>query len=683
MAVLGSGKAVAGAFPPSGTAGTEVHLSAAYVPVVFDFASVLIQSLAFLGIFYHSSPLDDPCLAQLLFLLFPAFFPQTNVSFFGSCKDTVYSKCPGVAENLSEVVVEENGTVVVENNMMTEIVGDILTSRRERTRSPRGRFFKRGTGVPGEVFYKVEIPGGAKYKADIVLDSIKRGTGVPFTAINLSAEDNGSVVFYVNNRTIQMGIADQDRRIDLGDGRPLKINTMRSMPPPLKLEPEVKQKIAEVMSQRYTVSTKALDLSDFRNDTKLKEAGIFAALSRANVMETVMQVIKEHIPDVEAINLSKNMLQTLEPMKTLKSTCKKLRVLYLSDNKIHNWEDLNPLLNFPLYELKLDNNPVIYKTRVEEDQIRPLKFNGKPLSAPIGFDRGDDEEEEETLPTSRPSFFCTKEGQEIAVRFLDQFYAVYDSDDRTGLLAAYSDNAVFSMSCSWNPVSNYEYRTYRMAAYIEKSRNLRRVADDRRRTDLLTVGKLPIVSFLTQLPPTRHVPASFIVDVPFVLPSFMMIHVRGVFNDVNSKKDANPGIATGSALRSFLRTICLIPFGEGFLICNDQLYITIATSAQVQANASTVTHAPSVNMGGGEAMLTPLSTSPAVGPATLTPIGTPDEANKRELCRLLQERTGMKDAWVLQCLEETKWNLEQATTSFQLNKARIPPSAYISGVPPP
>lgn len=51
-------------------------------------------------------------------------------------------------------------------------------------------------------------------------------------------------------------------------------------------------------------------------------------------MLEVISIIAENIPDLEALNLNNNKLYSLEHMKTLGSTLKNLKILYMGDNKV-------------------------------------------------------------------------------------------------------------------------------------------------------------------------------------------------------------------------------------------------------------------------------------------------------------------------------------------------------------
>lgn len=71
--------------------------------------------------------------------------------------------------------------------------------------------------------------------------------------------------------------------------------------------------------------------------------------------------------------------------------------------------------------------------------------DGVELPRPILFDVAD---EGVKLPPSRPIFIADPKAQEIANQFLQQYFAIFDSDNRQPLLDAYHEHACFSMTVS-------------------------------------------------------------------------------------------------------------------------------------------------------------------------------------------------------------------------------------------
>lgn len=78
--------------------------------------------------------------------------------------------------------------------------------------------------------------------------------------------------------------------------------------------------------------------------------------------------------------------------------------------------------------------------------------DGVDLPPQIGFDI----EEEDSLPTPKASFMSDQNGADIVRQFLEQYYIIYDSDSRQPLLAAYHEQATFSMTCTYSTNPAYK-----------------------------------------------------------------------------------------------------------------------------------------------------------------------------------------------------------------------------------
>lgn len=70
--------------------------------------------------------------------------------------------------------------------------------------------------------------------------------------------------------------------------------------------------------------------------------------------------------------------------------------------------------------------------------------DGVDLPPPVSFDN---EESQARLPQSHGSFLCSADGRAFTRQFLEQYYAMYDSQiGREAVAEAYADNAQFSMT---------------------------------------------------------------------------------------------------------------------------------------------------------------------------------------------------------------------------------------------
>jgi len=63
-------------------------------------------------------------------------------------------------------------------------------------------------------------------------------------------------------------------------------------------------------------------------------ADYFCALFRPVMLMAVLDIVAEHIPGLEALNLEGNKLQNVERLSILSKKFSKLKILYISDNKV-------------------------------------------------------------------------------------------------------------------------------------------------------------------------------------------------------------------------------------------------------------------------------------------------------------------------------------------------------------
>lgn len=76
------------------------------------------------------------------------------------------------------------------------------------------------------------------------------------------------------------------------------------------------------------------------------------------------------------------------------------------------------------------------------------------LPKPILFDVVD---EGNKIPPSQRMFVANAKAQEVASRFLQQYFLIFDSENRQPLLDAYVEHACFSMTVSYPPHYTNKY----------------------------------------------------------------------------------------------------------------------------------------------------------------------------------------------------------------------------------
>ncbi|XP_011862367.1 PREDICTED: nuclear RNA export factor 1-like, partial [Vollenhovia emeryi] len=367
----------------------------------------------------------------------------------------------------------------------------------------------------------------------------------------------------------------------------------------------------------------------------------FYALCHPVMLMAVLDIVGEHIPNLEALNLEGNKLQNLERLEVLNKKFSKLKILYIGDNKIKDIHQLNGIKELKLEELKLSGNPVCnrykschsdYTSDVRKRFPKLLRLDGIELPRSIIFDAIDITAR---IPPSQRMFVSDPKIQEIASQFLQQYFTIFDSDNRQPLLDAYAENACLSLT-----KSNFR----KLNGYYTENRNIFRTIDSNRRHKLLKQGRLPVVSFISEMPKTWHLLNTFTMDITLATQAMMFITITGYFQELDKDEP----------IRYFNRTFIIVPEGEGYCIRNEQLHISQPSEAQLKQLHQ------QLNQLRSQPQTVPLETSEVVKPMTTE---LSDEI-KQQMTVTLSQQTNMNLEWSLKCLQETQWNYVNALSAF-------------------
>ncbi|CRL06807.1 CLUMA_CG019592, isoform A [Clunio marinus] len=540
----------------------------------------------------------------------------------------------------------------------------------------RNRRNRKGSPIPGRHvggsgkliqhpmgWYQVTIQHGAKYEKNIVLKLLLDGVSPSIFIPNYFKADMDTklVNFFVDDYEVAQKIMRLDRKIELPDGFQIMIR-VRGCVPQTKLDATVKERMKNAMVKRYNQATKALDLTKFHADPDLTET--FCALSRPPIMSAAIDIIAENIPDLEALNLNDNKLNMLDHLKGIASKLSHLKILYLGNNKIFMLNSLDSLRGLPLVELFLDGNPFRKRVRDQANYVselrkkfpKLLKLDGAELGPTIGFDVAD--EPSKQLPPWKAAYLCDPSGSELVQKFLEQYFILYDSDNRQQLLEAYHEQAIFSLTATNNQHYTPEEKLH---AYWKVGRNLHHPRGFDYRLHSIKRGKLNVVALLTELPPSRHDPQSFAVDLTVFTPQLVVLTVTGLFKERNS----NP---RQEYTRAFQRTMVIVPNNGGFCIKNELLHVNNASQSQAR------------NAFKGPVATSPQMTSPSSLPTTpQQAVSAPDDATKMQMIQAMSQQSNMNIEWSRKCLEETSWDFQRAIFVFSelFKQNKIPPEAFV------
>lgn len=508
-------------------------------------------------------------------------------------------------------------------------------------------------------WYKITIPCGADYEKDFIIRKILQYIA-PETFVPIMYQHyDRSAIFYVDNYKIAKTLLDCDFKIYLSDKFKLHVYVKPGHPNIMKkssdISNELKEKIVQIVAMRYNQETNSLNLSEFYHDPALVD-NHFCALFQSILLTTVLDTAVQLVPNIQVLNLTGNKFTFIDRLSTLKARFKNLKVLLLGDNLLKDINLIDPIKNLNLEELTLWGNPFCdgYSMRKNEyvsdvRQIFPklLRLDGIELPPPISFDVV---EEDLRIPSSKKLFSVNSEGNIIARQFIQQYFSVFDNDNRETLMQAYHDSAVFSMTVSPNVGA-------RPNSYLGESRNLLRIRDQNSVRRLLKRGKLAVVTAISEFPRTRHDTDSFTMDVSFCSKSMMMVTVSGLFKESND---------FDAPFRYFNRTLIIVPEGAGFVILNEQLCISNATQLQ-QKLAKNQTRSVEMTI-----------TQPQPIINCQKEIGMLSEDIKTKMINNLCLETKMKNEWSCKCLTEVAWNYEEAISAFQRCFAQglIPADAF-------
>uniref|UniRef100_A0A8C7ZLQ1 Nuclear RNA export factor 1a n=1 Tax=Oryzias sinensis TaxID=183150 RepID=A0A8C7ZLQ1_9TELE len=446
-------------------------------------------------------------------------------------------------------------------------------------------------------WYKVTIPHGKKYDKKWLVPALQNICSVPYTPVQFHVDHN-RVHFYVDDHNTANALLKCSHKITDSEG----------------------YKVCMLIHKHL------LDqLFQIQFEEKKPVINFFC------------------ISQLTCLNLSNNRIHKLDELAELVSKVPNLKTLNLSHNELKTDRELDKLKGLKLVELWLNRNPLCalfkdqaaYISAVRQRFPRLLKLDGQDLPPPIGFDV----ETPTAIPPCKGSCFGSDEIKVIILRFLQQYYSIYDSGNRQPLLDAYHDGASLSIT---TPYSTQNPSRSSLGEYYKDSRNLKRIKDTTMRFRLLKHTRLNVVAFLNELPKTQHDIASFVIDVNTCTNTLLSFTIGGVFKEESTM--------------AFSRVFITVPAGNsGLCIVNDQLFIRMATTEEIR-----------------RAFVAPAPTPSSSPVPTLT-------APQQEMLTAFSQESGMNLEWSQKCLQDNEWDFNRAAHIFTQLKAegKIPDVAFI------
>uniref|UniRef100_A0ACB8G7T3 Nuclear RNA export factor 1 n=2 Tax=Sphaerodactylus townsendi TaxID=933632 RepID=A0ACB8G7T3_9SAUR len=502
-------------------------------------------------------------------------------------------------------------------------------------------------------WFKITIPYGWKYEKGWLFTTLQSVCTVPFIPLEVHYANN-RIVFYVDDSAAANALRHVSRKIVDSDGYKVQLIVYPCNRPPTvqhDLKPEELEHLTQCMSKRYDGSQQALDLKSLRTDPDLVAQNIDVVLNRRNCMLNVLRIIEENIPELLSLNLSYNKLYRLDDMADLCQKAPNLKILNLSSNQLKAERDLDRLKGLKLEELWLDGNPLCdgfadqstYISTVRERFPKLLRLDGHELPPPISFDV---EAPPTSLPASKGSYFPSDDLKVLILRFLQQYFTIYDSGDRQALLNAYHDGACCSLSI---PAIKYNPSRGSLSEYFKYSRNVKKLRDPSMRFRLLKHTRLNVVAFLNELPKTQHDINSFVVDVCAQTNTLLCFTLNGLFKQVDGK--------CRDLMWAFSRVFIAVPAANnGLCVINDELFIRKANEEELRKAFD----------------------MPAPTPSS-SPVPTLS-AEQQEMLQAFSLQSGMNLEWSQKCLSDNGWDYTHAAGVFTQLKAqgKIPEVAFLN-----
>ncbi|KAJ8982181.1 hypothetical protein NQ317_001505 [Molorchus minor] len=343
--------------------------------------------------------------------------------------------------------------------------------------------------------------------------------------------------------------------------RPLKLFIVANQLDSSKITIDMSDDIANILNKRYDKKYRSLNLYQFYDDEDLKE---YVTLSQPKLMQYVLHFILKLNPIPTKIELGSNFIRNVESLRIL-SSCN-LRSLDLSNNQIENLEDLEPLkdLNGLVY-IKLDGNPLCdlyskdeYVARLK--QIFPILeiIDG----VQVAFDNG--------FLVSQKNFLCNLSGADLVSQFVEYFFTVYDSEDRSDIAGLYDVNAMFSVTATIIPDQLTTKSATKLTNYLCINRNLHPLLFSSENRNKLYLGRANIMRIFRVFPRTNHDYLGLQCDLISYTPRRAILVVHGV-------------VLEGLEKINFTRMFVLKSDGDNaYSIVNDQLHVSNALTLQAR-----------------------------------------------------------------------------------------------------
>lgn len=227
-------------------------------------------------------------------------------------------------------------------------------------------------------WYKITIPHGRKYEKKWLITALQNICAIPYTPVQYHV-DHQRAHFYVEDSAAASALRRCSHKITDSDGYKVEVHVNPCNPPSFlqsDLKPEHLEHLKQCMAKRFDGSQQALDLNNIRTDPDLVSQNIEVILNRKTIMEAVIKIIEENIPELTCLNLSNNRIHKLDDLADVVTKVPNLKALNLSQNELKTDRELDKIKGLKLVELWLSRNPLCDLFKDQAAYIRSVNDAG-------------------------------------------------------------------------------------------------------------------------------------------------------------------------------------------------------------------------------------------------------------------------------------------------------------------
>ena len=431
---------------------------------------------------------------------------------------------------------------------------------------------------------------------------------------------------------------------------------------------EIKEQLRSVLSTRYDVNAKLLNLSALGEDPALNQMGFFRGEATPEKMFKALMAICEGLfktpqakrDAVVSISLAGNNINDVSQILSLTDTFPDIVNLDLSRNQ---FKDLKALQKWryrlrSIQTLLLNENPIEVAAPSYKDEMvawfpKLLNLSGIQVRTPEQVAAAEAASRPTPIPQSGPDF---RDINRVGEGFITEFLSLYDTDRHNLAAKYYDEQSTFSVAVNTQSPHEPGVPLPTWGDYIKFSRNHMKRNYGPARQQRLFTGLGQIQTLWSQLPPTQHpnITAQFnkyIIDCHPIHgladPAGQSpLGVDGMIMTVHGEFDDQELGTTKTTKRSFSRTFVLGPGAPGrnpIRVVTDMLLLKAFKNVP----------------------------SPVPSPPTAR-AATPDDHQKQRMLLELSKQTRMTPEYSRFCLDSANWNFDQALVTFHEKKVPFP-----------